>query len=75
MHKTSGATDRESELLKEIGALSDRVRGLRAASAAANGPQIKALEAQSRSKWEELRARRATPDGVPPSTTGRGIWG
>lgn len=74
MHKTFAANDRENELLREIGALSDRVRRLRAASAAANGPQIKALEAQSRSKWEELRAGRATPDGVPP-TIGRGTWG
>ncbi len=75
MHSTSPPHDRETQLLRDIGGLSDRVRALRAGSAAANGPQIKALELQSRTKWAELRALRATPNGVPPSTTGRGIWG
>ncbi|MDP9235901.1 MAG: hypothetical protein M3P30_00640 [Chloroflexota bacterium] len=55
--------------------MSDQIRALRSASAAANGTQIKAVELQSRSKWAELRALRATPTGVPPSTAGRGTWG
>jgi len=75
MQNTSPLDDRETRLLREIGGLSDRVRALRARSAAANGPQIKALEEQSRSKWAELRTLRATPNGVPPSTAGRGSWG
>lgn len=75
MQSTLPLHDRETQLLREIGALSDRVRALRAQSAAANGSQIKAVELESRSKWAELRALRATPNGVPPSTTGKGIWG
>ncbi|MDP9238762.1 MAG: hypothetical protein M3P30_15420 [Chloroflexota bacterium] len=70
MHSTSPLHDRETQLLREIGGLSDRVRILRARSAAANGAQIKAVELQSRLKWAELRALRATPNGAPPSTTG-----
>jgi hypothetical protein len=75
MHSTSSLLDRETQLLREIGVLSDRVRALRAQSATANGAQIKAVDLESRSKWAELRALRATPNGVPPSTTGKGMWG
>jgi hypothetical protein len=73
MHTTSPLHDRTTELLLEIGVLSDRVRALRARSAAANGMQIKALELQSRLKWAELRALRATANGLPPSQVGRGM--
>lgn len=75
MHSTSSLDSRETQLLREIGVLSDRIRALRTRSAAANGTQIKALEEQSRSKWAELRTLRATPNGVPPSSVGRGSWG
>ena len=50
---------RETEILREIGALSDRVRALRRPEGRPDGSQIKALEGQSRSKWEELRLLRA----------------
>ncbi len=75
MPNTLPLHDQEAQLLREIGELSDQIRALRSASAAANGTQIKAVELQSRSKWAELRALRATPTGVPPSTAGRGTWG
>ncbi|HYM13956.1 MAG TPA: hypothetical protein VEZ14_00145 [Dehalococcoidia bacterium] len=75
MNSTSPLHDRETQLLQEVGGLSDRVRALRAHSASANGAQIKALELQVRSKWAELRTLRATPNGLPPTTTGKGIWG
>jgi hypothetical protein len=75
MHSRSPLHDRETQLLREIGELSDQIRALRARSAAANAAQIKTVELQSRSKWTELRALRATPDGVPPSPTGKGTWG
>jgi hypothetical protein len=50
---------REIEILREIGALSERVRALRRPEGRLDGTQIKALEVQSRSKWEELRLLRA----------------
>ena len=58
---------RERGLLREIGGISDRVRELRRQGAASHGVQIKALEVESRSKWEELRMLRAGPmnDGPP----------
>ena len=56
---TSGTDPRERALLREIGALSDRVRELRRPDSGADGAQIKALEVESRSKWEELRQIRA----------------
>ena len=48
----------ESKILREIGALSDRMRDLRA-DKQLDGAKIKALEGESRSKWEELRLLRA----------------
>jgi hypothetical protein len=50
---------RETEILQEIGALTSRVRELRRPEGRLDGIQIKALEGQSRSKWEELRLLRA----------------
>ena len=52
---------REAELLKEIGVLTDRVREMRRPESPMDGLQIKALEGESRSKWEELRLLRAGP--------------
>ena len=46
-------------MLGEISSLAERVRGLRSANAVRNDTQIKALTAQLRSKWEEMRALRA----------------
>ena len=52
---------RETEILQEIGALFERVRALRQPAGRLDGAQIKALEGQSRAKWEELRLLRAGP--------------
>ena len=52
---------REAQLLKEIGLLTDRVRAGRRPENRMDGLQIKALEGESRSKWEELRLLRAGP--------------
>ena len=75
MDRTAAPKDRETQILHEIGGLSDRVRGLRAQSAFQHGAQIKALEQEMRAKWAELRTLRATPNGVPPEIAGRGSWG
>jgi hypothetical protein len=62
----------ERQLLTEIAKLSDRVRELRAhdptRSPGVDATQIKALEAQERTKWEALRSLRAgsvIPDPHP----------
>jgi hypothetical protein len=52
---------RETEILREIGVLFERVRELRQPAGRLDGAQIKALEGQSRAKWEELRLLRAGP--------------
>ncbi len=51
----------EQQLLRELGVISDRIRALRATGAGSHGVQVKALEAESRLKWEQLRAQRAGP--------------
>lgn len=61
MNEQIGVREREIGLLREIGAISDRVRELRKPEGRLDGTQIKALEAQSRAKWEELRLLRAGP--------------
>lgn len=61
MSEQTGAREREIKILREIGALSDRVREMRRPEGRHDGTQIKALEAQSRAKWEELRLLRAGP--------------
>jgi hypothetical protein len=71
----TASDSRETKLLREITGISDRVRELRARSAMDNTSKIKALEQESRQKWAELRALRATPSGVPPAIGGRGSWG
>ena len=58
---TMAIDPRETQILREIGVLSDRVRALRRPAGRLDGSQIKALEGQSRSKWEELRLLRAGP--------------
>ena len=47
-------------LLAELGALSDRIRALRA-KGHPNAVQIHPLETQMRLKWQELRLLRAGP--------------
>jgi hypothetical protein len=59
----------EAKLLREVGAISDRIRALRRKDAGLHGAQIKALEAESRLKWEQLRSLRAGPQtGEEPSS-------
>jgi hypothetical protein len=55
----------ERRLLAELGALSDRIRVLRA-QGHPNGAQIKPLEAQTSLKWQELRSLRAGPINLEP---------
>lgn len=50
----------ERRLLAELGALSDRIRVLRAGREP-SAVQIKPLEAQASLKWQELRLLRAGP--------------
>ncbi|HEX5480459.1 MAG TPA: hypothetical protein VFY79_12145 [Dehalococcoidia bacterium] len=62
-------------LLREIGALADRVRELRASHRSGRSEQIKALEAESRAQWERLRSLRADPTGAElPSPTLGGLY-
>jgi hypothetical protein len=63
----------EARLLGEIGGINDRVRALRS-KPHRDGAQIKALEGEARTKWEELRRLRAgppSPDAGMPH--GRGL--
>ncbi len=62
---------RETEILREIGVLTERVRELRRPEGRLDGSQIKALEGQSRSKWEELRLLRAGPVVIDSSSPRR----
>jgi hypothetical protein len=50
----------ERRLLAELGALSDRIRAIRA-ERHPSGVEIKPLEAQTSLKWQELRLLRAGP--------------
>jgi len=50
----------ERRLLAELGALSDRIRALRAGPHP-DGAKIRPLEAQTSLKWQELRLLRAGP--------------
>ena len=50
----------ERRLLAELGALSDRIRVLRA-ERGPNAVRINPLEAQTSLKWQELRLLRARP--------------
>ena len=61
----------ERRLLVELGALSDRIRVLRA-EGHPNGTQIKPLEAQTSLKWQELRSLRAGAlNAEPPTVSSR----
>jgi hypothetical protein len=67
-------TPREAQLLREVGGISDRIRALREKNAGRHGPQIKALEAESRIKWEQLRSLRAAPVTGEPELSRRSLW-
>jgi len=67
------ATDRgmppntlERTLLREIDDLSARVRKLRSTGVVHDGNAIKALEAQARAKWDQLRSLRAGATNEAP---------
>ncbi len=63
----------EAGLLREIGGLYDRVRVMRQ-SPRRDSIQIKALEGEARTKWEELRRLRAGPVNTDASQlTPRGL--
>jgi hypothetical protein len=51
----------ESRILRELAGIADKVRAIRSSSKAYNSDKIKALEAESRNKWTELRTLRAGP--------------
>jgi hypothetical protein len=51
----------ERRLLIDIGKIADKVRAIRSPGMVHDPSQIKALEAQSRAKWEQLRSLRAGP--------------
>lgn len=56
-------------VLQEINGMADWIRALRRADAVGNTTQIKAVEGQLRTKWDELRTLRAgsvSPSNVPP---------
>lgn len=58
---TTAFRQRESDLLRDIGALADRLRDLRRTDAVRHDAQIKALTGDLQLKWGEIRALRAAP--------------
>ena len=72
MDRSAMPADRQQRLLREIGGLSDQVRELRLTGADRNSTKIKALEVQSRAKWQELRMLRAGATAVDPSSRAGG---
>jgi hypothetical protein len=60
-------SESEQTLLNEIAKLADRVRAMRAPGSRSEPHEIRALEDQSRSKWQQLRVLRAGPvNNEPP---------
>lgn len=55
------ANDAEQRLIAEISKLANDIRELRQPGARRDGPSLQTLEAQSRTKWDELRVVRAGP--------------
>jgi len=74
MDRSAPPKNPETQLLLEIGGLSDRVRGLRLQSAFQHSAQIKELEQKIRAKWADLRSLRATPSGAPPEGGSNSKW-
>lgn len=64
----------ERSLLRELGVLSDKIRALRTHNAGEHGAQIKALEAEQRTKWDALRALRAGPVAAQPEPSRRSLY-
>ncbi len=61
MGELEDSKELERRVLREIGAVSDRIRELRNRAAAENRTQIAALELRSRQMWQQLRALRVGP--------------
>ena len=63
----------EHTLLRELGAISDRLRALRTTQRP-NGTEIRPLEAEMSLKWQELRLLRAglPTEELPPYRSRRG---
>jgi hypothetical protein len=61
-------------MLHDLGAISDRIRALREKNAGQHGAQIKALEAESRIKWEQLRSLRAGDAPSEPPQSRRSLY-
>lgn len=69
------ANDLERTLLREIDELSGRVRKLRSTGVVHDATAIKALEAQARAKWEQLRSLRAgAMNEAPPKPRHGGLY-
>jgi hypothetical protein len=66
--QTGDSKGLEQRLLREIGNLADRVRELRSGPAPHDHTAIKALEEQSRSKWQQLRSARGGTISQEPDT-------
>lgn len=62
-------TDAESRLLSDIAGIADKVRAIRASTTSYNSEKIKLLEAESRTKWTQLRTLRAGPINLDPLPT------
>jgi len=74
MDRSAPLKNPEAQLLREIGELSDRVRGLRLQSAPQHSAQIKELEQTIRAKWDHLRTLRVTPNSQPPERGSTSKW-
>jgi hypothetical protein len=62
----------EQQLLSDIQGIADRIRGLRGKDGRLN--EIKSLEEQARSKWEQLRRLRAAPAATDPGPERRSLY-
>lgn len=56
----------EQKLLSDIAGIADKVRAMRRPGARYEASEIRALEDQSRTKWQELRMLRAGPVNSEP---------
>jgi hypothetical protein len=74
MERTQNSSGQQAKILADIGRLADKVRDLRQGNAIRNETQIKALSADLRGKWEELRLLRAGHVADTPELRRRGHY-